>query len=138
MSELIIVDAGPLIAWACHRDALHRWALRMLEEIEAPLYCCEPVLAEVFWRLSKYSVSAEVVWDWIHRKIIVVEFSANEHYADLRRLMQRYADRKIDFADACLVRMSELHRDSRVFTCDGDFKIYRRNERMQIPLIFPD
>jgi hypothetical protein len=32
----------------------------------------------------------------------------------------------------------EIHGDVRVFTCDRDFKIYRRNERLQIPLIFPE
>jgi len=47
-------------------------------------------------------------------------------------------DQEMDFADACLVRMSELARDCQVWTLDGDFKVYRRNERLHIPLIFPD
>ena len=47
-------------------------------------------------------------------------------------------DQEMDFADACLVRMSELARDCQVWTVDGDFKVYRRNERLHIPLIFPD
>jgi uncharacterized protein len=43
----------------------------------------------------------------------------------------------MDLADACLVRLSELHRDCRVLTCDADFLIYRRKDRLQIPLILP-
>ena len=43
----------------------------------------------------------------------------------------------MSFADACLVRMSELHRDSQVFTLDHDFAAYRRNGRERIPLITP-
>jgi hypothetical protein len=41
------------------------------------------------------------------------------------------------FADACLVRMSELTAECRVWTTDSDFMVYRRKERLQIPLIFP-
>ena len=41
-------------------------------------------------------------------------------------------------ADACLVRMTELHRDTAVLTPDGDFRIYRRNRRQVIPLIAPE
>jgi hypothetical protein len=46
--------------------------------------------------------------------------------------------KEMSFADACLVRMSELFPDSAVFTIDGDFKIYRRHGRQPIPLIFPE
>ena len=43
----------------------------------------------------------------------------------------------MDFADACLVRMSELIENSIVFTVDGDFRIYRKNGKKEIPLIIP-
>ncbi|HNG34544.1 MAG TPA: pilus assembly protein, partial [Blastocatellia bacterium] len=54
------------------------------------------------------------------------------------KLLEKYADVPMSFADACLVRMSELYPDSAVFTLDSDFKIYRRNGRQAIPLIFPE
>ena len=41
------------------------------------------------------------------------------------------------FANACMVRMSELHPESRVFTTDSDFKTYRKNGRQTIPLLAP-
>jgi predicted nucleic acid-binding protein len=43
----------------------------------------------------------------------------------------------LDFADACLVRMTEMHERSRVFTTDYHFRIYRRNGRQIIPLLAP-
>ncbi len=52
-------------------------------------------------------------------------------------LMRRYADTPMSLADACLVRLSEIHCDCRVFTLDGDFKQYRRNGRNVIPLLGP-
>jgi predicted nucleic acid-binding protein len=54
------------------------------------------------------------------------------------RLLKKYADRQMDLADACIVRMSELTRDCRVITLDrNDFEVYRRNGRDVIPLIVP-
>jgi hypothetical protein len=39
---------------------------------------------------------------------------------------------------ACLVRLSEFHRDQAVVTTDGaDFRIYRRFVRQAIPLRVP-
>jgi hypothetical protein len=55
----------------------------------------------------------------------------------LRGLLERYAGR-MDLADACVVRMSELVADSQVFTLDRrDFSIYRRSGRRVIPLLAP-
>jgi predicted nucleic acid-binding protein len=62
------------------------------------------------------------------------DFHAAEHWADLRRLMHKYADQPMDFADACVVKLTECG----VWTTDTrDFKVYRRKERLQIPLIAP-
>jgi len=52
-------------------------------------------------------------------------------------LLEKYADAPMSLADACLVRLSELHRDSRVLTLDRHFLRYRRLGRSLIPLICP-
>jgi predicted nucleic acid-binding protein len=51
--------------------------------------------------------------------------------------MQRYADTPMSLADACLVRLTELLADCRLFTLDSDFEHYRRNGRQTIPLLRP-
>lgn len=51
--------------------------------------------------------------------------------------MQRYADTPMSLADACLVRLSELLADCRLFTLDSDFEHYRRNGRQMIPQLRP-
>jgi hypothetical protein len=43
----------------------------------------------------------------------------------------------MDLADACLVRMSEMHADCVVWTPDSDFRVYRRHGRQTIPLLAP-
>ena len=44
----------------------------------------------------------------------------------------------MSFADACLVRMTELIESSSVLTLDSDFYIYRKNRRKMIDAIIPD
>jgi predicted nucleic acid-binding protein len=44
----------------------------------------------------------------------------------------------MSLADACLVRLAELHADCQVFTLDRDFRRYRRHGRQVIPLLSPE
>jgi hypothetical protein len=59
------------------------------------------------------------------------------HLEHLLDLATRYADRKPDLADLCLIRMSELYPRHTVITVDEDFRVYRRNKREAIPLLSP-
>ena len=44
----------------------------------------------------------------------------------------------MDYADACLVRLAELHREHVIVTTDAeDFRIYRRFGRQTLPLLIP-
>jgi predicted nucleic acid-binding protein len=61
----------------------------------------------------------------------------DDHIPELLALMRRYRDVPMSLADACLVRLSELHRHGRVMTTDTDFRLYRRNARQVIPLLAP-
>jgi len=73
------------------------------------------------------------------RGTISAPFQLDEHAAWVARLLERYRDQQMQLADACLVRMSELKRDCRLFTLDkSEFLIYRRFERQFIPLVAPD
>jgi predicted nucleic acid-binding protein len=51
--------------------------------------------------------------------------------------MERYADTPMSLADACLVRLTEIVTDCKLFTLDSDFEHYRRNGRHAIPLLIP-
>jgi hypothetical protein len=56
----------------------------------------------------------------------------------LAELAKRYADRKPDIADLCLIRLSETNPSLPVITDVRDFRVfYRRRRREMIPLIHP-
>jgi uncharacterized protein len=52
--------------------------------------------------------------------------------------MRRYRNQPMSLADACLVRLSEIHPSAAVFTLDSEFRIYRRLGRRVIPVLMPD
>lgn len=69
----------------------------------------------------------------------LVPFRLDDHAAAVARLLERYRDQEMQLADACLVRMSELKRDCKLFTLDKrEFQVYRRFERQVIPLVTPE
>ena len=74
----------------------------------------------------------------LERGVLRMGLEIEEQLADLRVLMRRYRDRPMSLADACLVRLAELHPGSMVFTFDADFRIYRRHGNRVIPVLMPE
>jgi predicted nucleic acid-binding protein len=129
-----IADTGFLVGFANRKDRFHRWAIGVAEQITEPLLTCEPVLAETAFHLG----GCLVVFGMIRDGLVELAFDCNKHLAQLEALAKRYADRRPDLADLCLIRMSELHPKLPVTTVDReDFRIYRRNKREIIPMICP-
>jgi uncharacterized protein len=74
----------------------------------------------------------------VREGLIAISFVCNDHLVQLAALAKRFADRKPDLADLCLIRMSELYPRHAIITVDReDFRVYRRNKRETIPLICP-
>jgi predicted nucleic acid-binding protein len=129
-----IVDTGFIVAFARSNDRHHPWALDLSKRITEPLLTCEAVLAEAAFHLGSSSYVLSLVED----DLLEVAFELSENMPQLRELARRYADRKPDLADLCLIRMSELCPRHSVITVDeSDFRVYRRNKRETIPLICP-
>jgi predicted nucleic acid-binding protein len=129
-----IADTGFLVAFANAHDEYHDWAAQIAIGVSEPLLTCEAVLAETAFHLE----SAAVVLAMLNEKLIALAFDCREHLVQLSKLAERYADRKPDLADLCLVRMSELFPKHAVITIDrSDFRVYRRNKREAIPIICP-
>ena len=129
-----ILDAGPLIAALNARDEHHRWACDAMAHLGPPFYTCPEALAEA----AALTGQPAAIVEMIQAKEIILNFDLSEQTAGVLSLLQKYRDRDMDLADACIVRMSELMRDSRVVTTDrADFAVYRRNGRELIPVIVP-
>jgi predicted nucleic acid-binding protein len=129
-----IADTGFLVAFANANDKHHAWASDLASAITEPLLTCEAVLAETAFHLE----DSALVLAMINEGLISLAFDCRENLAQLGWLATRYADRKPDLADLCLVRMSELFPKHSVITIDRtDFRVYRRNKREAIPILCP-
>jgi uncharacterized protein len=132
-----IVDTGPLVALFDRTEQHHRWVAERFKELDAPLLVCEPVLAEAMYLLARYPKALETVLELIDHGALSVAFRIDEHIGALRKLLQKYRDTPMSLADACIVRMSEIHDRHAVLTLDSDFLVYRKHRRAALPLILP-
>jgi len=139
MARRVLVDAGPIAALLDRRDTHHDWAKQQLAHLHQPLLTCEGVVSEVFFLLVRVRGGISTFAELLRHALIRVdsEFSYCEHLTEILDNVERYKNVPMSFADACLVRMTEIERDSLVFTTDRDFLTYRRNRRERIPLIAP-
>jgi predicted nucleic acid-binding protein len=132
-----ILDTGPLVGSLDRDDQWHEWAAERFATIQRPAITCEAVISEACFLLREVPDARQKVCALVERGILRVLQVLPDESPAVRILFTRYGKR-MDYADACLVRLSELHREHTVITTDADgFRIYRRFARQAIPLIVP-
>jgi predicted nucleic acid-binding protein len=128
-----IADTGFLVAFGNRRDEFHAWAVSVADSAAEPLLTCDAILGEASFQLE----SVALVVAMVEEGLVQPEFDSRAHLDRIGRLAKKYGDRRPDFADLCLIRMSELHPRRPIVTVDTDFRVYRRNGRETIPVIMP-
>jgi len=107
-------------------------------EIEPPLLTCEAVLSEADHLSRCHGRAPGSVAGLLRRGVVRVGLELAKEIEAIAALQVRYQDTRASLADACLIRMSEIHDGSRVMTFDSDFRIYRRRGREVIPTWMPE
>jgi predicted nucleic acid-binding protein len=132
-----IADTGPLVAFLDRSERHHSWVAARIGELQVPLLVCEPVLMEAMHLLARLPRAQDTLFGLIERGALSIGFHMDENVSALRRLHQKYRDRPMSLADACVVRMAEIYDRHVVFTLDSDFSVYRKHSRLPIALIHP-
>ena len=133
----IVIDTGPIVALLNRRDRHHAWTREVLDTVEPPIYTCEAVVSEACFLLRRLTDGQDAVFELLASGVLKVDFRMRSEIDALRSLMRKFANVPMSFADACLVRMTELDAESLIVTLDSDFRVYRRNRRQVIPTIMP-
>jgi predicted nucleic acid-binding protein len=136
MPKKTIVDAGPIVSYLTD-EANHDWAAEQFSRFRE-FETCEAAVSEACARLAYAGFDQTAVIQLLHEGVLKLTFDTNYNIGRILALMDKYADVPMDFADACLVLMSEEIEDSLLVTLDKDFKFYRRHGRQVIPLLAPD
>lgn len=132
-----IVDAGPLVALLNRKDNHHPWTVQQVGRISPPLFTCEAVLAESHHLLSGVHDGRQRLCQLVDTGRLDLAFSYAAHTHRVHRLIAKYADRPMSFADACLLALAETLPRPTIFTLDRDFAIYRMHRNRRIPLLAP-
>jgi uncharacterized protein len=136
MAANVLVDAGFLVALLTRRDANHRWAATMAEQHFPVWNTCEGALSEAFHLLGRRGAPA--LSELLSHGAVISAFRFNDNAREVLALMRKYVNVPISFADACLVRMTEIAAQPVLLTTDSDFRIYRRHSRRTVPCLLPE
>ena len=139
MRPTVVVDTGPIVALLDADEARHDWARTRFESLRPPLLTCEAVLSEASFLLRRAGADPSLPARLVRRGVLEVAglFESDGDADALARLMRRYADVPMSFADACLVRIVERTPHGSVMTLDAGFRLYRQARRRTIPLLIP-
>lgn len=135
MATSALVDAGFLVALLSRRDGNHRWAAAQAPRLPPPWMTCEAVLSEASHLLGGYGTGS--LASLLRRGALVCGYRFADDMDAVFKLLEKYADVPMSFADACLVRMTETLNDPMLLTTDADFRIYRRHGRQIVPCVLP-
>ncbi|MFN0172408.1 MAG: type II toxin-antitoxin system VapC family toxin [Bryobacteraceae bacterium] len=134
----VLVDTGVIVALLDRAERYHAAAVTVLEGIDAPLVTCEAVIAESCYLLRRTSGAPEAVVENVAQGVFQIPISLSRAADSVVRLLRKYRDVNIDFADACLIQCASVIESGDILTLDSDFRVYRwgknREFRMLIPL----
>lgn len=133
-----LVDTGALLALLDANDDWHDRCAAVFPSLRLPLATSAAVLAEFFHLLGSRPKDMEKAWGFIRSGAVMLLPLTETDVPDLERLMRRYADRPMDFADATLVRLAERESLTTIFTVDhDDFETYRIKGRKKFRIVPP-
>jgi uncharacterized protein len=133
----VVVDTGPIVALLDADEANHAWVLGQLRNLRPPLLTCEAVLTEATFLIARAGADPALVTDLVTRGLLTVVPLFDGDSDTVGRLIRRYSDVPMSFADACLVRIVERTQNATLLTLDSDFRVYRQKGRRIIPVLTP-
>lgn len=136
MAANVLVDTGPLVALVDRTDPWHRTCADILPRLRLPLLTTEAVLTEFFHLVGDDEREVQAAWRLLGSGAITLGEISDRDLPELQRLMQVYADRPMDLADATLVHLAQREHLHTVFTIDfSDFQTYRIGGRQRFRII---
>ena len=109
-----LIDTGAILALVDEGDAWHRRCVDAFASLRLPLATSGAVLAELFHLVDAREINA--TWRFLRSGAVTLLPLGDRDLPHLDRLMKKYSDRPMDFADASLVRLAERESLSTIFT----------------------
>src|SRR5215475_13513150 len=125
MAAEVLIDTGAILALLDATDRWHKACSATFQKLPLPLLASEAVLTETFHLIKRARAEVDAVWTQLRSGTIQIAAIENSELSELEKLMNRYRDRPMDFADATLVYLAERESIDIVFSVDqADFATY--------------
>ena len=133
----VLLDTGVIVALLDRSERYHPKCVEVIEAVEAPLVTCEAVIAESCYLLRRVPGAAEAIVANVTLGTFQIAFELSRSGPRIQKLLRKYRDRQIDFADACLIDLATELRTGEILTLDGDFSVYRWGANKPFDLLIP-
>jgi len=133
-----LIDTGAIIALIDRSDGWHTSCVEAYNNNRLPLLTTEAVLTEVFYLAERDVLDARSVWRLLRSGAVQLSPITDKELPQIQALMDEYADRPMDFADATLVHLAARERLRTILTVDhDDFETYRLPGRKKFIILPP-
>ena len=127
---MFLADTSFIVSPFAKTPARRKWAQNFFEKHKGRLWTTAAAFTEASYLIGEPTVTAKILLDYHFCVELEAEKSA------LAALLEKYSP-EMDFADATLVRASELRPTFKVITDDEHFDWYRRQQgRERIPVLW--
>lgn len=123
----ILIDSGPLIALFNHKDNYHATSVEFIKANRSELITTLASVTETLHLLDFNRNAQADFLSWVNAGAITIEPITVNDFSRIKTLILKYSDLPMDFADACLVLLSEKLNINKIATIDRDFDVYRAN-----------
>jgi uncharacterized protein len=132
-----IVDTGPLVAFLDRAEHHHRWVAERIEELDAPLLVCEPVLAETMHLLARFSRAQDALFGLLENGALKITFHIDEHISACASCIRNIGTCRCRSPMRVYCADGRIYERHAVLTLDSDFSVYRKHGRVPLALIHP-
>jgi uncharacterized protein len=131
-----LIDTGAILAILDRTDIWHRICTETFRRLPLPLATSEAVLTELFYLVGSETHAMEAAWRFVSSGAIALAAIDHSELPQIHRLMSKYTDHPMDFADATLVHLARRDFLATIFTVDhAHFHSYRIDGRRKFDVI---
>ena len=131
-----LIDTSVIVALVHRSDLRHEACVRAFNNVRLPLLTTEAALTEAFYLAARAGIDSRGIWRLLRSGAIRMYEITHEELPQIQALMNVYADRPMDFADATLVHVAARERLSTILTVDyRDFETYRLPGRKKFTVL---
>jgi uncharacterized protein len=131
-----LIDTGAILALLDLDDEWHEACVEAYNNHRLPWLTTEAVLTEALHLVLRNLRHDRGLWRLFRSGAIRMSSITNEELPQIQALMEDYADRPMDFADATIVHVASRERLSTIMTVDHDgFETYRLFGRKKFTIL---